>query len=292
MPKLDIHQFPCLSDNYGVLIRDADQGVVASIDAPDAKAVAAALKEKGWKLTHILTTHHHHDHTDGNLALKAETKCTIVGPRAEAGKVPGIDKQVGEGDTFTFGAHEVRVLDTPGHTAGHITYWIPRPSVAFVGDTLFAIGCGRVIEGDAKMMWDSLEKLIALPKETVSTAGTSTRRPTPFALTIEPDNAALQKRAKEVDALRAAGKPTLPTRMDLELETNPFLRPACRPSSSASAWSASPSGRSSARSASARTAVEPTGHANFVIPVLVTGMHLASCSGSRLDGWIPGQAPV
>ena len=103
MAKLDIHQFPCLSDNYGVLIRDAGQGVVASIDAPDAKAVAAALKEKGWQLTHILTTHHHHDHTDGNLALKAETKCTIIGPLAEAAKVPGIDKQVSEGDTFRFG---------------------------------------------------------------------------------------------------------------------------------------------------------------------------------------------
>jgi hydroxyacylglutathione hydrolase len=227
MPKLEIHQFPCLSDNFGVLIRDAEQGLVASIDAPEAKAVATALKERGWKLTHILTTHHHGDHTDGNLALKAETKCIIIGPRGEAARIPGIDKQVGEGDRFAFGAHEVRVLDTPGHTAGHITYWIPSSSVAFVGDTLFAIGCGRVIEGNAQMMWQSLQKLMALPKETAIYCGHEyTQANARFALTIEPENAGLQKRAKEVDQWRAAGKATLPTNIGLELETNPFLRPA------------------------------------------------------------------
>jgi hydroxyacylglutathione hydrolase len=227
MAKLDIQQFPCLSDNYGVLIRDAEAGVTAAIDAPDASQVAAALKEKGWRLTHILTTHHHGDHTAGNLALKAETKCTIIGPRGEAAKVPGIDKQVGEGDTFKFGSFEVRVLDTPGHTAGHITYWIPSAGVAFVGDTLFAIGCGRVIEGNAQMMWNSLQKLMALPKETQVYCGHEyTQSNAKFALTIEPENAALVKRAKEVDQLRAAGKPTLPTNIGIELETNPFLRPS------------------------------------------------------------------
>jgi hydroxyacylglutathione hydrolase len=225
MAKLEIHQFPCLSDNYGVLIHDAG-GATAAIDVPDAKAVAAALQAKGWKLTHILTTHHHNDHTAGNVEIKQATGCTVIGPRAEAAKIPGIDAKVGQGDTFRFGEHEVRVLDTPGHTAGHISYWIPSAGVAFVGDTLFAVGCGRVIEGDAKMMWESLKKLIALPKETVVYCGHEyTQANIRFALTIEPDNAALQKRAKEVDALRAAGKPTLPTRMDLELETNPFLRP-------------------------------------------------------------------
>jgi hydroxyacylglutathione hydrolase len=227
MPKLDIHQFPCLSDNYGVLIRDAEAGVTAAIDAPDANQVAAALEEKGWRLTHILTTHHHGDHTAGNLALKADTKCTIIGPRGEAAKVPGIDKQVGEGDTFKFGSFEVRVLDTPGHTAGHITYLIPSAGVAFVGDTLFAIGCGRVIEGNAQMMWNSLQKLMALPKETQVYCGHEyTQSNAKFALTIEPENAALVKRAKEVDQLRAAGKPTLPTNIGIELETNPFLRPS------------------------------------------------------------------
>jgi hydroxyacylglutathione hydrolase len=227
MAKLDIHQFPCLSDNYGVLIRDAEAGVTAAIDAPDANQVAAALEEKGWRLTHILTTHHHGDHTAGNLALKADTKCTIIGPRGEAAKVPGIDKQVGEGDTFKFGSFEVRVLDTPGHTAGHITYLIPSAGVAFVGDTLFAIGCGRVIEGNAQMMWNSLQKLMALPKETQVYCGHEyTQSNAKFALTIEPENAALVKRAKEVDQLRAAGKPTLPTNIGIELETNPFLRPS------------------------------------------------------------------
>jgi hydroxyacylglutathione hydrolase len=200
--------------------------VTASIDAPDAKTVAAALQAKGWRLTHILTTHHHGDHTAGNAALKSETGCTIIGPRNEAGKVPGIDKAVGEGDTFMFGGHEVKVLDTPGHTAGHITYVIPSAKIAFVGDTLFAIGCGRVIEGNAEMMWSSLRKLMALPKDTAVYCGHEyTQANARFALTIEPENAALQKRAKEVDALRAAGKATLPTDIGLELETNPFLRP-------------------------------------------------------------------
>jgi hydroxyacylglutathione hydrolase len=227
MPKLDVHQFPCLSDNYGVLIHDAERGLTASIDAPDAGTVAAALKEKGWRLTHILTTHHHGDHTAGNLALKADSKCTIIGPRAEAAKVPGIDSQVGQDDRFEFGGFEVRVLDTPGHTAGHISYILPQAGIAFVGDTLFAIGCGRVIEGNAQMMWASLQKLMALPKETVIYCGHEyTQANARFALTIEPENEALQKRAREVDALRAAGKPTLPTRLGLELETNPFLRPS------------------------------------------------------------------
>jgi hydroxyacylglutathione hydrolase len=226
MAKLEIHQFPCLSDNYGVLIRDPERNVTASIDAPDGNAVRAALTAKGWRLTHILTTHHHHDHTDGNLALKGETGCTIIGPRGESAKIPGIDQAVGEGDTYTFGSHELRVFDTPGHTAGHISYWGPSAGVAFVGDTLFAIGCGRVIEGNAQMMWQSLQKLMALPKETTVYCGHEyTQSNARFALTIEPDNVALQKRAKEVDALRAANKPTLPTQIGLELETNPFLRP-------------------------------------------------------------------
>jgi hydroxyacylglutathione hydrolase len=226
MATLQIHQFPCLSDNFGVLIRDADAGVTASIDAPDATAVARELKEKGWTLTHILTTHHHLDHTGGNAALKAETGCTIIGPRNEAAKIPGIDRQVAEGDTFAFGSHQVQVLDTPGHTAGHISYVIPAAKVAFVGDTLFAIGCGRVIEGNAQMMWQSLQKLMALPKDTTVYCGHEyTQANAKFALTIEPDNAALMKRAKEVDAMRAASKATLPTTIGVELETNPFLRP-------------------------------------------------------------------
>lgn len=225
MANVEIHQFPCRSDNYGVLIHDPTTGVVASIDAPNADEVEAALKAKGWKLTHILTTHHHADHTDGNLALKQRYNCTIIGPRAEAAKIPGIDRQVGEGDAFKLGSLDVRVLDTPGHTAGHISYWLPQINVAFVGDTLFAMGCGRVIEGTMEMMWHSLEKLTKLPPQTVIYVGHEyTLANAKFALTIEPENEALQKRLKEVEALRAAGKPTLPTRLDTELATNPFLR--------------------------------------------------------------------
>ncbi len=226
MAQLEIHQFPCLSDNYGVLIRDAGADVVASIDAPEAEAVKRALAEKGWRLTHILTTHHHVDHTAGNLALKAETNCTIIGPRGEAAKIPGLDQAVGEGDVFTFGSFQVHVFDTPGHTAGHIIYWLPAADAAFVGDTLFAIGCGRVIEGTRETMWQSLEKVMALPPSTTVYCGHEyTLANARFALTIEPENDALQQRAKEVERLVAAGQPTLPTRIDLELATNPFLRP-------------------------------------------------------------------
>lgn len=225
MAKLEIHQFPCLSDNFGVLIHDAERGVTAAIDAPDAAQVRAALAEKGWKLTYILTTHHHADHTDGNLALKAETGCVIIGPKAEASKIPGIDTQVSEGDAFRLGSFQVHVLETGGHTLGHVSYWIPAASVAFVGDTIFAMGCGRVIEGTMEQMYKSLEKLSKLPPATRLYCGHEyTVANAKFALGIEPGNAALQKRATDVQKLRADGLPTLPTRLDTELETNPFLR--------------------------------------------------------------------
>lgn len=224
--KPEIHQFPCLKDNYGVLVRDPVSGLVAAIDAPTSEEVAAALAAKGWKLTHILTTHRHGDHTDGNLALKAATGCTIIGPKGEADKVPGIDKAVGEGDTFMLGSLEVRVLETPGHTKGHITYWMPAAEVAFAGDTLFAMGCGRVFEGNMQEMWRSLEKLTKLPPSTIVYCGHEyTQANAKFALTIEPENEALQARVREVEAKRARGETTLPTRIDIELATNPFLRP-------------------------------------------------------------------
>ncbi len=226
MARLQIHQFPCLSDNFGVLIHDPDRGVTASIDAPDAAQVRAALAETGWKLSSIFTTHHHGDHTAGNLALKQETGCVIIGPREEAARVPGIDTQVGEGDAFRFGNHQVHVLDTPGHTAGHVSYWMPSAASAFVGDTLFAMGCGRVIEGTMEMMWMSLSKIARLPPATQLYCGHEyTVANAKFGLTIEPENEKLKARFGEVQALRAAGKATLPTRVDVELETNVFLRP-------------------------------------------------------------------
>lgn len=222
---LDIHLFPCLDDNYGVLVHDPATGVTASIDAPDADDVKAALAEKGWSLTHILTTHHHHDHTGGNMELKDETGCRIVGPRGEAVKIPGLDEAVGEGDRFKLGGFDVEVLETPGHTLGHITYVIPAAKVAFAGDTLFALGCGRVFEGTPEMMFNSLRKLAALPGDTAVYCGHEyTASNAKFALTIEPDSAALQARAKEIEQLRAAGRPTVPTTIAAELATNPFLR--------------------------------------------------------------------
>lgn len=226
MPKLDIEQFACLSDNYAVLIHDEEAGVTASIDAPDADTILKRAAEKGWRITHLLVTHHHGDHTGGNLKLKEATGCTIIGPKSEAERIPGIDQAVAEGDVVTFGSFEIRVLDTPGHTVGHIAYWIPEARVAFVGDTLFSLGAGRIFEGSAEMMWNSLKKLKELPPDTEIYCGHEyTVANAQFAMTVDPDNMALQNRAKEADMLRAKGKSTLPTRLDRELETNPFLRP-------------------------------------------------------------------
>ena len=226
MAALQIHQFLCRQDNYGVLIHDAAHNVTAAIDAPDTEPVRAALAEKGWRLTHIFTTHHHGDHTAGHKALKAETGCHIVGPAKEAANIPGIDQQVAEGDSFTFGDYTVRVLETPGHTLGHVTYWLPEAQVVFAGDTLFSLGCGRLLEGDAAMMWHSLSKLRELPPETHVYCGHEyTKTNAAFALTIEPGNAALQKRAAEVEQLRSQQKFTLPVRLGDELAQNPFLRP-------------------------------------------------------------------
>ncbi|MBS0241147.1 MAG: hydroxyacylglutathione hydrolase [Proteobacteria bacterium] len=226
MAKLEIYQFMCLSDNFGVLIHDPATGETASIDAPEAKPVREALTSKGWKLTHILVTHHHADHTQGIAELKAETHCQVIGPKGESKPIAMLDRKVGGGDRFNFGGHSVHVMDTPGHTLGHISYWIPDQKVAFVGDTLFAIGCGRVIEGTMQMMWDSLERLTRLPADTQIYCGHEyTQANAKFALMIEPENADLKARAAEVDKLRAAGKATLPTTIGRELETNPFMRP-------------------------------------------------------------------
>lgn len=225
MADLEIHQFPCLEDNYGVLIRDPGTGDVATIDASTADEVKAALAETGWKLTHILTTHHHWDHTDGNLALKDETGCTIIGPSHEADKIPGIDTQVGDGESFTFGSHTVEVHHCPGHTAGHIIFHIPDQKVAFVGDVVFAMGCGRVNEGTMDDMWRGVSKVASLPDDTVLYAGHEyTVANAEFALRMEPNNPDLKDRYDEVKRLRAEGKPTLPTRVDREKATNPFIR--------------------------------------------------------------------
>lgn len=244
MATLEIRQFPCRSDNYGVLIHDSSAGVTAAIDTPGEQAVREELKRAGWKLTHIFTTHSHFDHVDGHLGLKRETGCTIYGPEKEAKDIPGIDVTVNEGDSLPFGSFELQVIETPGHTPGHVTFYIPdalpaaitedKSGVAFVGDTLFSVGCGRVMEGRHAEMWHSLEKLMAMPPATLIYCGHEyTQSNVKFAHTVDPQNEALQKRKREVDSLRADGKPTLPVSLANELETNPFLRvksPAIRQS--------------------------------------------------------------
>ncbi len=224
MADLQVHQFPCLSDNYGLLIHDPATGDTASIDTPDADTISAALAEKGWTLTHILNTHHHGDHTGGNMALKDATGCRIIGPHG--GGIPGIDQAIGEGDTVTFGSFTAKIFETPGHTLDHIIYWFEGEQTAFVGDTVFALGCGRVFEGTFEQMWSSLAKVRALPPETVIyCAHEYTLANAKFAITVDPDNDALKARIKKIEALREAGKPTVPTTLETELATNPFLRP-------------------------------------------------------------------
>ena len=224
---LEIHQFPCLKDNYGYLIHDRSSGQTAAVDTPDAAQILSEAEKRGWRITHILNTHHHFDHAGGNLAIKEKTGCTIIGPRAEAAKIPGLDVAVGEGDRVEIGASSAYVFDVPGHTAGHIAYWFENDKVAFVGDTLFALGCGRLFEGTAAQMWSSLSKLAGLPGETkVYCAHEYTQSNARFALTVEPHNAALIQRAKRIDEVRAKGEWTVPSTIALELETNPFLRAA------------------------------------------------------------------
>ncbi len=222
----EVHQFPCLSDNYGYLVHDAATGATASIDTPEADAINAALEARGWRLTHILNTHHHFDHAGGNEALKARWGCTIIGAANDAQRIPGIDQRVADGDVVQVGNLQARVLEVPGHTSGHIAYYFAEQGAAFVGDTLFALGCGRLFEGSPQQMWTSLQALMRLPDETlVYCAHEYTQSNAAFALSVEPRNDALVARAAEIEALRAQGRPTVPSTLALEKATNPFLRP-------------------------------------------------------------------
>jgi len=224
---LQIDHLICLRDNFVWLLREPGSGAVACVDPSEAMPVKAKLDALGWKLTHILNTHHHPDHTGGNLELKRATGATIVGPAADKARIPGIDVALAENETYDFGKETAKVYDIPGHTRGHIAFWFEKAKAVFTGDTLFSLGCGRLFEGTPAQMWHSLSKLRRLPGDTKVYCGHEyTQSNAKFALSIDPDNAALKARAAEVDALRAEGKATLPSTIASECAANPFLRAA------------------------------------------------------------------
>jgi len=228
---LQVHQFICRTDNYGYLIHDPASGFTACIDTPEVEPIERALAEKGWTLTHILNTHHHFDHVGGNAELKQKmeyfhgVQCTVVGSRIDPERIPFIDVRVGDGDVYRFGDHEVVVIETPGHTRGHIIYHFVDHDIVFVGDHLFSLGCGRRMESSTGKMWQAMEKVMALPNETLLyCAHEYTQANARFALAVEPGNFALQQRSAEVNELRKTNQPTVPTTLGLEKATNPFLR--------------------------------------------------------------------
>jgi hydroxyacylglutathione hydrolase len=219
------HLFLCLKDNFGVLLHDPATGATAAIDAPEAAPVEAALQRTGWRLTDILVTHHHGDHTAGIPELKRRHRCRVVAPATEAAKIPDVDATVREGSKVKVGVLEADVIETPGHTAGHVSYHFAAEKLVFAGDTLFSIGCGRVIEGTPEMMWASLCRLRALPSDTHIYCGHEyTLANIKFAQTIEPSNRALAARAAEAARQMAEGRPTIPTTIEQEKAANPFLR--------------------------------------------------------------------
>jgi hydroxyacylglutathione hydrolase len=222
---MDIQLIPAFSDNYVYLFKDPASEAVGIVDPGEAKPVLAALDRLGWRPTHIFNTHHHADHIGGNGVLKQRFGCTIVGPAADRHRIPDLDVAVGEEDAYRFGSQEVRVFETPGHTSGHIALWFSEASALFSGDTLFALGCGRLFEGTPAQMWNSLLKLRALPADTRIYCGHEyTLSNARFAVTVDPDNPALKERAANIAVLRDAGKPTIPTTLGMERATNPFLR--------------------------------------------------------------------
>lgn len=221
---LQIHQFPCLTDNYGFLLHDPESGETAAIDTPDGAEYLRQAEARDWRITQIWNTHWHPDHAGGNQAIVEETDAKVTAP-AEVGKIAQIDRVVGNGDTVTLGDWNARVIDVSGHTNGHVAYHIAEAGVAFVGDSVFALGCGRMFEGQPQQFWDSLCRIRALPPETrLYCAHEYTQSNARFAVHADPDNALLMQYAAQIDRLRAAGEPTVPTTLERELETNPFLR--------------------------------------------------------------------
>lgn len=226
---VEILTIPCLTDNYAYAIHDQGSGETAVIDVPEAAAVLRALAFKGWGLNQILITHHHSDHIDGVDLVQQAVSAPAIGAKADMHRLPELALGVEEGDAFALGFQPVHVYDVSGHTIGHIAFHFPEADALFTGDSLMALGCGRLFEGDAKTMWNSLSKLMELPPETMIYSGHEyTAANAKFALTIEPDNPDLIARVAEITRLRARRDPTVPASLELELATNPFLR-ASRP---------------------------------------------------------------
>ncbi len=222
---LDIIQIPVLTDNYIYLLHDSDSGETAVVDPAVAEPVLAVLNQKGWQLTYILNTHHHSDHVGGNVELKRQTGCQIIASEFDKHRIPSVDRGIKEHDVINLGTHSAQVIATAGHTSGHIVYYFAEDNALFCGDTLFVMGCGRLFEGSAAELWQSLQKLKALPPKTrVYCAHEYTQANGRFALTVEPDNIALQEKMIQVNELRANGLPTVPSTIGEELATNPFLR--------------------------------------------------------------------
>ena len=222
---LEIVRIAVLSDNYVWLAHEPSSRETTVIDPALAAPVLAAAEERGWRITQIWNTHWHPDHTGGNAAIKSATRCFVTGPAAESARIPTLDRHVREGDTVALGGVEARVYEVPAHTAGHIAYHLPSEEAVFVGDTLFAMGCGRLFEGTPEQMHANLQRLAQLPPHTRAyCAHEYTLSNGRFALAAEPDNEAVRERMREVEAARAAGEATVPTTIALELATNPFMR--------------------------------------------------------------------
>lgn len=238
MDRLSVEIVPALKDNYIYLIHSDETGETAVVDPSESTPALMSLKAKGWQATHIFNTHHHWDHTDGNLEIKEATGCKIVGFKGDAHRIPGIDIELEDGEKFEFGGEQVQINHIPGHTLGAISFYFPPSSdslplagrareggMVFTGDTLFAMGCGRLFEGTPEQMFNSLQKLKALPDDTKVYCGHEyTLKNAEFSLTIEPDNEDLKRRYEEVKMLRVKNQTTMPSTIGLEKKTNPFLR--------------------------------------------------------------------
>ena len=225
MTSLEVHQFPCLADNYGYLLHDRESSETACIDTPDADTYLREAAHRGWQITQIWNTHWHPDHAGGNRLIKAVTGCKIIAPEGDAGKIEGVDRTVHQGDIVCLGDWEAQVIDVGGHTHGHVAYYIRGADMAFVGDSVFPLGCGRMFEGNPEQFWASLCRIKALPGRTMLySAHEYTAANARFALHADPDNAELRAYADEVAERRAHNIPTVPAKLQRELATNPFLR--------------------------------------------------------------------